>query len=384
MGRCDCTSGERGSRLWERSGALVLVVLSGCAGIVGIADLPTPDDGGPDAMTEGGAGGDADGGNVVATTDAVSDVVADRDAGTLDGSTADVDASDADASDTDASDAEAPACDLTKPFGAPQLLPGAINSMHGAEYLWLSADQLTAFVSALDPAHPGRTSLFTGTRASADASFTSLSGMGTLNAVAAGGGPFSPILTNDGLTIYFGNGPFGSEHVWTATRASTTVDFSAPALVAAPVNQDGGGTGEDWPTWISPDGTTLYIVSNRAGGSGRDIWMSTRAGTGAFSVPTNVTELNSANIEQGVILTPDGLQAFLTRGPCGSAERIYYSKRPSVGAGFSSPVEITELNVADCESASWVTPDGCTIYFSGYSYADGGGSHSIYVATRGK
>jgi hypothetical protein len=332
---------------------------SGTSG--GDSDASAPDASGPDASADG----------FVASQDAGQDAaIGSQDSG----------------SNVDASDASAPACDLAKPFGTPQLVPGGVNSPGNSSSFWMLPDQLTVFIASDRDADGGiATFAFTGTRASASASFTSLAPMPTLNAVAAGYGITPITLTDDGKTIYFGNGITGNYDVWTATRASTTVDFGAPALVASPINQNGGGAGEDFPSWISPDGSTLYFISNRPGSNGRDIWVATRAGGGAFNTPTNLAALNSAGGEESVILTPDELQAFVTEGGCGTTEKIFYSTRASKSAGFSPPAQVMELNSGTCTTAEWVTADGCTLYFEVYAAGDGGGATShLYTATRGK
>ena len=89
-----------------------------------------------------------------------------------------------------------------------------------------------------------------------------------------------PVVSPDGLEFFFGSQRVGSVpsgatpsfDLWTATRSSTAAAWSAPvnlatlntsALEAAPA--------------LSPDQTTLFFYSNRAGGEGGfDLYFTTR------------------------------------------------------------------------------------------------------------
>lgn len=92
-----------------------------------------------------------------------------------------------------------------------------------------------------------------------------------------------------------------------------------------------------------------------------------------FSTPNALlAPINTASNEQGLILTPDELQGFLTR-----TSKLYYMSRTSTSAAFSAPVDIDELNAFTSPiSASFVSADGCTIYF------DGPDHYQLYSATR--
>jgi len=87
---------------------------------------------------------------------------------------------------------------------------------------------------------------------------------------------FAPVVSADGLTLYFGTDAtvagLGGVNVWVATRASKGVDFGAPVLVPN-VNT----TSDEQPTWISPDDCRLYLASNRPLGAGKqDVWVASR------------------------------------------------------------------------------------------------------------
>jgi hypothetical protein len=86
-----------------------------------------------------------------------------------------------------------------------------------------------------------------------------------------------PNLRADGLEIFLYSsraGGQGGTDLWSATRASTDVAWSAPVDLGAVVNTAGG----DLHPYVSTDGRTLVFDSDRAGGAGdSDLWVTTRA-----------------------------------------------------------------------------------------------------------
>jgi hypothetical protein len=79
-----------------------------------------------------------------------------------------------------------------------------------------------------------------------------------------------PVVAADELEIFFASTRGNSLDVYTATRASPADDFGTPLAVTA-VNDD---SAIDYPTWLSPDGCELFLVSNRTGK--REIYAASR------------------------------------------------------------------------------------------------------------
>ncbi len=91
------------------------------------------------------------------------------------------------------------------------------------------------------------------------------------------------VISNDGRTVYFATarplpGATGDAavrtdfNVWVASRAGATGTFSN----LAPVTEL-NTTSEDAPSWLSPDGCTIYLSSDRNAPSGdRHIWAATK------------------------------------------------------------------------------------------------------------
>jgi WD40-like Beta Propeller Repeat len=83
-----------------------------------------------------------------------------------------------------------------------------------------------------------------------------------------------PVLSPDGLTIYFSSSRAGSldTDIWAATRAPAAAGFGPPARVS-----ELSSPARDVPAWISPDGCRMYIISTRPGGPGAlDIFVASR------------------------------------------------------------------------------------------------------------
>jgi Tol biopolymer transport system component len=82
-----------------------------------------------------------------------------------------------------------------------------------------------------------------------------------------------PVLSADGLTIYFrsnrAGGP-GQFDIYAATRGSTATTAFAPPVLVPNINS----SVDDGPSWISPDGCRLYLSSDRDGTN--DIFVATR------------------------------------------------------------------------------------------------------------
>lgn len=84
-----------------------------------------------------------------------------------------------------------------------------------------------------------------------------------------------PTLADDRLTIYFAStrpdpASRGGMDVFVAHRAHTGDPFGTPVLVP-----ELSSASSDFPTWLSPDGCRLYMISDRAGSF--DIYMASRA-----------------------------------------------------------------------------------------------------------
>ena len=101
---------------------------------------------------------------------------------------------------------------------------------------------------------------------------TAFSAPTLISELAAADTEGDPVVTPDGLTIYFRSdraAAFGGFNVYTASRSTTAEPFGAVSIVPN-VNTDA----DDGPSWISPDGCRLYLSSDAAGT--HDIYVASR------------------------------------------------------------------------------------------------------------
>jgi len=78
---------------------------------------------------------------------------------------------------------------------------------------------------------------------------------------AVGADDARPVLSADPLRIYWASARAdGNYDIWTAARPSIDAPFADDAPVA-----ELNSVGLDAPNWLSPDGCTLYLTSQRAG-----------------------------------------------------------------------------------------------------------------------
>jgi len=85
-----------------------------------------------------------------------------------------------------------------------------------------------------------------------------------------------PVVRFDGLELFLSSnraGGFGGIDTWVSTRATTSDPWGAPENAGATLN----GAFDDWQAYIAPDRVTLYLISNRPGGSGNlDLYVTSR------------------------------------------------------------------------------------------------------------
>jgi len=161
-------------------------------------------------------------------------------------------------------------------------------------------------------------------------------------------------------------------------------DFNTPSLDGCP--------------FISRDGTTFFMASDRPGGlGGIDIWMSTRGSVNdPWGAPVNVgAPVNSAANDFCPTLGFDGTRFFFVstrEGGCGLAD--IYETRLRADGGFETPQNLgCQVNSAADEASPFPVAkpgNGIVLYFSstragGFDTADAGlasGDSDLYSSDR--
>lgn len=133
---------------------------------------------------------------------------------------------------------------------------------------------------------------------------------------------------------------------------------------------------------ISPDGKTLYFISERKGGYGRaDIWMVTRISKTEWGKPENLgPDINSEFDEVGAFLAPDGKTLFFSSNGKGSMGSYDIFKSTLEGGKWGKPVNVGyPINTVYKDGPLVVSADAQTAYFA--SERKGGlGESDIYKA----
>jgi hypothetical protein len=324
---------------------LGLAVVLGSLGVAGAVAACVGDTSSNGADAGQDATSSADGGGTGADT---STPMVDAGAGT-------------DSSAIDAStDAWKPLCDLTKSFNTPQPLAN-IDTTESEDVIWLTPDQLTGYVSArrtdggIDGG--GGYDLFTTTRTTVTLPFGPIAPLaGSLNTPAD---QRSPVVSADGLTLYYYSTQTGTGQIYTATRAQTNVAFGAGQPALAPLNTTAGDT----VSWISADALTVFLSSNR-GGTTR-IYSATRASTSVdFQAPTTSGMPSTTGVDDNMVTTADQLTAYFASTEVGGKGNfdVWMATRTSTANGFGTPVHVPELSTTNIDSPTWLSPEGCTIY----------------------
>ena len=178
-----------------------------------------------------------------------------------------------------------------------------------------------------------------------------------------------PHISPDGRTLFFiSNRPATGESgasttydIWTASR-DTGGDWGEPHRLAAPISLPGV---DEWSPSVTANGD-LYFGSDRPGGrGGLDLYVARRV-NGAYQPPENLgPRVNSNAQEVEPWIAPDGKYLiFSAIGRPDSTGRydLYLSRR--VNGAWQQPEPLTAINTRWNEFNQSVSPDGRWLYFS--------------------
>jgi WD40-like Beta Propeller Repeat len=198
---------------------------------------------------------------------------------------------------------------------------------------------------------------------------------------ASSANDFKESLTADMLEVYFCSdrpgGP-GGQDVWVATRARTNDPWTAPRClvdVSSPSLETG--------TAIAADGLTLWLASDRPGGTGGlDIWVSTRSSRGSpWSTPAPVSELNTTGdefprppAESGLVMPPSYRAAPYNK------YQTSLTSRADAAAPWTMPVRLAEIDTSPIDTDAFLTEDGLVLYLSSDRVT--AGDQDLFVASR--
>jgi hypothetical protein len=107
-------------------------------------------------------------------------------------------------------------------------------------------------------------------------------------------------------------------------------------------------------------------ASTRAGLTGSDLWMSTRAQMGdEFSAPVELSELNTIDRESSPALDPSGLSLYFVSNRAGSAlDDVWVATRPDLTSEFGAPSLVVEVSSSASDIDVFLSLDGRELLMS--------------------
>jgi outer membrane protein OmpA-like peptidoglycan-associated protein/tetratricopeptide (TPR) repeat protein len=186
-------------------------------------------------------------------------------------------------------------------------------------------------------------------------------------------------ISPDGMYLFFTGcnreDGFGSCDLYVSHKNGK--DWDKPFNLGAVVNSSSW----DSQPAVTPDGNTLYFVSNRPGGmGGYDIWKTTLNTEGEWSKPVNLgPDINTAFDETTPFIHPDGKTLyFSSNGWPGLGNMDIFYSRAQENGNWGKPVNMGyPINTFSEETGLMVTPDGSMGMFSSI-LKDGFGDMDIY------
>jgi len=250
-------------------------------------------------------------------------------------------------------DAE-PECDPDGLFTL-QNVDGITDLPWRARHAYFSPDEKTIYFQA-SLVDGGTYDLYMATRESRAAAFESKDIVPISKISAADIDDVDPAISDDQLTIVFGRGTQRGAGLFMATRSTPTAMFENEQELAT-LNS---GMNEGNP-YLALDGGELWFASDRPdGGENNSRLYRALVGGGHFldasaSVVTLPAPFGKAT---SPVLSVDGRILFFS-----TFTSVYEARRDSIEDPFKAPRELTELKDRAHEYPSWVSPDGCRLYF---------------------
>ncbi len=199
--------------------------------------------------------------------------------------------------------------------------------------------------------------------------------------ISTTGNEFNPSFAADGRTMYIVHSLPGFKESKIMTSRLEHGKWTVPARI----NFSDDHFRDSDPS-ITPDGKTLFFISNRPVDGGEvlkkdyDIWRAELV-NGVWSAPQPVKEVNSPQMELGVEYVNGVLYFNSTSGGEATSSDIYYSTYKN--GAFTAPINIgLPVNTPDFEADPVLSPDGKYLVFSGWGRADGFGQGDLYICRK--
>ncbi len=259
-------------------------------------------------------------------------------------------------------------------FGTPVNLGTTVNSSAADRMPSVSADSLSLYFSSYRPGGHGGDDIWVTRRATIDDDWGSPENLAPR--INTPSNDSHPSISLDGLMLFFSsNRPGGyGDDIWVTTRSATSEPWSEPINLGPTVNS----SSRDLGPCISADGLELFFHSNRSGGY-NDILVTTRTTTSdPWSEPVNLGPgFNGPVADGGPDISADGLMLFFRSYRQGSYD-IWFSKRATVNDDWDMPVHLgPPVNTSEADSMPNVSADGSILYFQS-NRAGGLGGYDLW------
>ncbi|MBX3198923.1 MAG: PD40 domain-containing protein [Labilithrix sp.] len=171
-----------------------------------------------------------------------------------------------------------------------------------------------------------------------------------------------PFLLSDGAAMYFhrARSPGGDRDIFVAT--ATGAGFTA----ATPVSGASSASVNERSPYVARDGTVWFVIHTNEVGASKRIVSASRARADSFE-PSAEVDLHTPDggSDDAPVISSDGLTLYFssTRGATNNTSDIWVARRAAESAPWKTPEPMTSLNTASVDAPSWLSPDGCELYF---------------------
>ncbi len=178
-----------------------------------------------------------------------------------------------------------------------------------------------------------------------------------------------------------GEAPVVFDNIYSTEFDSTTNKWGLSYMMQGDINEP---YSQNAATGISADGQYLFMFKNNGqDATGGDIFVAKRAHTGTYGSPVTLGHpVNTSYYEDGATLSPDGgTLYFMSEKPGGFGQADIYKSDKIGKTEWSEPVNLgAAINTPYDDGSPCVAPDGKTIFFSSQGHNSMGG-YDIFKAT---
>jgi len=183
-------------------------------------------------------------------------------------------------------------------------------------------------------------------------------------------------VSMDGKTMFLYQDDNGDGNIYQSNLIADG-EWSYPTSLDTNINKKS----QETHAHLSPDGKSLYFVSDRKNGfGGKDIYVCKQLANGNWDVPQNIGDIvNSDADEDGVFIHPDGkTMYFSSNGNNSIGGYDVFSSKLDANGNWSKPVNMGyPVNTADNDLFFVTSADGKRGYYSSYQES-GFGEKDLY------